>query len=791
MIGGARGWKLVLIVAVLGSCDGCRKKSSDVTIIPRSTGTLLWEPLRQGVAEALRESNVHMRWENSLDDGDVENQLNAVAAATLREDRGIIFVPDETLASRSIVLDAVRHHIPVVVVDDDFGPSPGPFLSYVSSDEAAAAQLVAQRVAEDLHGRGSVAVIGINPRQEGSISREVLVEHAITQIAPGIRFVLRQWGDAAITHEQQICQQLFRSGSPPDAILALSSAATRGAYYAKIAEDRPPQTVIIGFDQDDRDMLLPIRTGDVDAVVVQNTRAIGELAARNILAQLHGQPLPGQSLVAPILVTRQNLDRSDVVSLLAAPAREQYEAKEPGAQISALREEAKKHELQPGVDPIGSFIRLPGRHPGITIQGAVISLPPMLEVQDETSAVLIPSFTSDRSLKLGDIVTVHGDLTSERFRSRIENALIQVLWSERPVAPLAVTATQLTAAYRGESIEVEGTVLSEGTADGRPELVLRDGMQTFRALLYVNSDAGRQHFPPGSRVRLRGTATALPELTHGMYPFTVVADHVQLLSAPPWWSPMHIAILALAAVGLLIAVQWLLHSLQRWNMRAVLREREQLAFEMHDTLAQSFTGVAYQLQAAHAERSGEDAVKTHVENALKMVRMSHREASQTIASLRPQHRDPPGILNALKQSAERLSASGDLVIFTSINEPSAELPIEVTEAFFRIGQEAISNAIQHGHCKTIWIDLQISRRFATMYIRDDGAGFSPLETGSSGLGVVGMRRRADAIKATFKLESTPGRGTSLTVACPLIFTSGLLYKLRGRLALNLLYRSSE
>lgn len=775
----------VIAVATLVVPGGCRKESTVISVIPRSTGSLLWEPLRQGVAETLLGNDIRMRWEAPLDDGDIKSQLNLVEGATERRDRGIILAPDETLASRSIVLDAVRQGIPVVVVDDDFGPPPGPMLSYVSSDETVAVRLAAERLAQQLHGRGSVAIIGIDPRQEGSISREALLERSITQIAPGIHFVLRQWGDTSITHQQQICEELFSGASPPDAIMALSSVATRGAYYAKIAEDRPPRTIIIGFDQDDRDMLLPIRDGDVNAVVIQNTRAIGERAVQNILAKLEGKAFPARTLVAPILVTRESLDHPEVVSLLGAHAESNSQA-----DISTLREEAKKHKLQPGVQPIGSFIRLPGKHPGITIQGAVISEPPMLEVQDETSAVLIPSFTSARPLKLGDIVTVHGDLTSERFRSRIENAYIQVLWSERPVAPLAVTATQLTSAYRGEFIEVEGTVLSESTADGRPEFILRDGMQTFRALFYGNITAGPQHFAPGSRVRLRGTATSLPEFTHGVYPFTVVADQIMLLSPPPWWSPIHIAVLALIVLGMLLMLQWLLHSLQRWHMRSVLREREQLAFEMHDTLAQSFTGVAYQLQAARAERNGERAVQVHVENALNMVRMSHREASHTIASLRPQHRDPAGILNALKQSAERLSASGDLSVHTSLSGRSAELPLEVTDAFFRVGQEAISNAIRHSHCGTLWINLQVSRRFATISIRDDGAGFSP-EAVTSGLGISSMRRRADAIKATFEVQSIPGRGTTVIVACPLVFTSGLLYRIRARFTLNRAPRPTE
>jgi signal transduction histidine kinase len=54
-------------------------------------------------------------------------------------------------------------------------------------------------------------------------------------------------------------------------------------------------------------------------------------------------------------------------------------------------------------------------------------------------------------------------------------------------------------------------------------------------------------------------------------------------------------------MALFLGIQWLLHAIQRWHLNSVLREREQLAFEMHDTLAQSFTGIAYQLQAATLE----------------------------------------------------------------------------------------------------------------------------------------------------------------------------------------------
>lgn len=753
----------MLTAFVLFAALGCRKESTTVAVIPRTTTTPLWESLHAGVGEAARDSGLQIRWDAPADEGDTERQLATLDASIARRDRGIIFAPDETLASRSLVLRATNNSIPVVVVDDEFGPPAGPLLSYVSNDEQVGARLAAERLTSVLHGRGSIAIIGINPRREGELSREELFEHELSRLAPQIQVGVRRFGDSVITHQQQIAQELLRGSAHLDAIVALSATATRGAYYARLAMEPHPQVVIIGFDQD---LLLPVGTGEVDAVIAQDTKAIGRIAMQEIAAMLRGVAGSKTILVPPLLVTRETLD---------SPRLERFLPKYTGDAESRpmLIQEAKRHELQPGVQPIVDFLMRPGQHPNVTIEGVVISVAPLLEVQDDSGAMMVASRLPDMSVQAGDIVAVHGTVVSERFRSRMEDAQIDVLWSDRPVPPLAVTAAQLTAgAYRGRSVEVEGTVLSDHTSAGTRELVLHDGDQTFRALMVNRTASAPVNFEPGSRLRMGGTASALPRLTDGMYPFTVVADRVELLSTPPWWSAKHIFWIGLVLAATLLGMQWLLHSIQRWHLRSVLREREQLAFELHDTLAQSFTGIAYQLQAASAEQRGLPAIRTHIANALEMVHLSHREASGTIAALRPQYRDAPGILAALRQMAERLSDGGGLAVQTALRGRVTDLPLEITDAFFRIGQEAISNAIQHSQCKTLAIELNLSRREAQLTVKDDGIGFDP-GAQHVGLGIAGMRKRADKIKARLDISSTPRQGTVLRVITSLRFGSTL------------------
>lgn len=450
--------------------------------------------------------------------------------------------------------------------------------------------------------------------------------------------------------------------------------------------------------------------------------------------------------------------------------------------MSSLRDDAEKHEIQPAVEPISKFPLSPGRHPNVTIQGVVISTPPLPAIQDETGAMIIPLGDRKTTIKLGDFVEATGTVVTEDFRSQMEDARIRVLWSDTPIPPLFVTASQLTGGtYRGRSIEVEGNLISATSAGDGYELILQDGNQYFRATGSSDFRVDPAELKVGSRLRLRGIATSLPQFTGDLYPFAVVTERIDVVSAPPWWSPQHVLWFIVACIALLILTQLVIHRLQKWHLRSVLREREELALEMHDTLAQSFTGIAYQLQAASLEQRGVDKVQAHIRNAIQMVQMSHKEASRTIAALRPQYRDSAGILNALKEAAERLSNGGNLRITTSLSGRNTPLPLEVTDALFRIGQEAVSNSIQHANCKELKISLQFSKREVQLCVEDDGHGL-PEPTIQPGLGIKGMQSRAAKAGAHFDLSTVPGIGTRMTVTASLPIGRGLRYRLRAMLS---------
>jgi len=306
---------LVAIAAISAGAliaTGCHKDPPTVAVIPRTTGTLLWEPMHLGVVEAARTTGLHVYWNAPADEGDTERQLSFINLSMDRRYPALILAPDETLASRSLILRMVRDRRPVVVVDDQLGPPPGPFLSYVSNDEEAGTRLAAARIAKILNGSGSIAVIGISPRLESGILREESFEKALSEAAPGVHIAVRRYGDSVVTHQQQIAEDLLSGSRHLDAVVALTSTATLGAYFAKLAADSPSSIQIVGFDQG---LLLPLQSGDVDSIIVQNTREIGRIAMQNASAQLRGEKVQDVTLVSPILVTRDNLANPDVAKL--------------------------------------------------------------------------------------------------------------------------------------------------------------------------------------------------------------------------------------------------------------------------------------------------------------------------------------------------------------------------------------------------------------------------------------------------------------------------------------------
>jgi PAS domain S-box-containing protein len=196
---------------------------------------------------------------------------------------------------------------------------------------------------------------------------------------------------------------------------------------------------------------------------------------------------------------------------------------------------------------------------------------------------------------------------------------------------------------------------------------------------------------------------------------------------------------------------------------AVSEERNRMAREIHDTLAQSFTGILIQLQAAEQVLNGSQSEsKAHVDSAIRLARAGLTEARRSVFALRPQLLQGGDIVHALKLLVKSLSDESRIKIGLSVSGSPPVMTSDMESNLLRITQEAITNAIKHSGGTEIQVRLHIELDVLKLIIEDDGAGFDPHAPGlNHGFGLISMHERANRIGGDLMILTQPGSGTKV------------------------------
>ena len=205
----------------------------------------------------------------------------------------------------------------------------------------------------------------------------------------------------------------------------------------------------------------------------------------------------------------------------------------------------------------------------------------------------------------------------------------------------------------------------------------------------------------------------------------------------------------------------------------ILQERQRLAQEIHDTLAQGFTSIIMQLEAADLALSEEEqAVRLRLGQARETARLSLAEARRLVQALRPEPLEGASLPEAMARVAERWKQeSGIPVDFSVTGTPYALLP-EVEVILLRALQEGLANVTKHAQARRATATLSYMDDQIALDVQDDGIGFdtellsrSPDQDGS-GYGLQSMRQRVAQFGGQVIVESAPGQGTTLAVQIP-------------------------
>jgi signal transduction histidine kinase len=203
----------------------------------------------------------------------------------------------------------------------------------------------------------------------------------------------------------------------------------------------------------------------------------------------------------------------------------------------------------------------------------------------------------------------------------------------------------------------------------------------------------------------------------------------------------------------------------------ILDERQRMAREIHDTLAQGLTGIVTQLQAAEqaASRAPGDPTgwRRHVDAAKRLARESLTEARRSVDALRPEPLEGCRLSEALTGVAERWSALNGVPAQVTTTGSARPIAAEAEFALLRAAQEALANVARHAQATRVGLTISYMENEVALDVRDDGVGFDPALP-DRGFGLVAMRQRIAALSGTLQVESEPGGGTAVSACVPTV-----------------------
>jgi PAS domain S-box-containing protein len=273
----------------------------------------------------------------------------------------------------------------------------------------------------------------------------------------------------------------------------------------------------------------------------------------------------------------------------------------------------------------------------------------------------------------------------------------------------------------------------------------------------VNGDWGEHLKRNGTRRFL-----AVPLLVGGQVRGFIGIRHVDQAS----YRPEEIELTQALAHQVMLALQ-LNEFAEQGQRAAVFEERNRMARDIHDTLAQGFTGVIVQLEAA------EDAIScgsrkeadNHLHRAGELARRSLSEARRSVHALRPQALQEHNFWDALKGIIKNTTVGTALHTKFEAQGKIPELPRPWQENLLHIGQEALTNTLKYAHARHFETRLSYKAKEFRLELRDDGAGFK-VKDGHDGVGLTGMRERVEQMGGELEITSSRGKGTKITVVLP-------------------------
>jgi signal transduction histidine kinase len=445
-----------------------------------------------------------------------------------------------------------------------------------------------------------------------------------------------------------------------------------------------------------------------------------------------------------------------------------------------------KVETQAKEVPFSSLMRfspVKGSQHRVRVQGVVAYQQPgrALFLQENGQGLRVLTL-QDTKLAVGEVVEVAGFPAVGASAPVLEDAVFHRVGPGVAPEPVRLDLTIPWEQYDGALVITDARLLQVETQSDGQHLLLQQDDLIFEATLEPHNPLDRL---PATRLNSKLRITGICLVSNGglwsvPQSFRILLrspQDVTILHAPPWWNLRRAlwllgimgGVLILVLVGMVVLGRKLRKQMaiirQKLQHGAVLEERNRIARELHDTLEQELVGITMQLDlAVDCFRQAPPVAFRALDTARKMSRHGMMEARRSVWDLRCDLLEQGDLPSALGQIVSPLAPGDGDRIDVEVSGTPVRLPGKIEMNILRIGQEAVANAIKHGHASQVQIELHYSPEKVILKVSDDGRGFIPDQANSSGhFGMLDMRERAECLGSHLQIVSAPGRGTHITV----------------------------
>ena len=318
----------VLATALLAAgCGGSGKGGSSagaspsftIAVIPKGTSHVFWQSIHAGAEKAAQELGVEVIWRGPLREDDRDAQVSEVEGFVSRGVSGIVLAPLDDTALQAPVGAARRSGMPVVIIDS--GLKGEDYVSFVATDNRQGGRMGGQHLAQVLEGKGKVVLLRYAEGSDSTMQREEGFLEAI-KAHPGIEVVSsNQYAGADVEGAYKRSETLLSRYKKPDGSLGIDGIFTPNESTAfgmlRVLQDNgwAGKVHFVGFDASEN-LVRGLRSGHLDALVLQDPVKMGYLGVKTMVSHLRGQPVEKRIDTGVQLVTPQNMDVPAMKELL-------------------------------------------------------------------------------------------------------------------------------------------------------------------------------------------------------------------------------------------------------------------------------------------------------------------------------------------------------------------------------------------------------------------------------------------------------------------------------------------